>query len=350
VLVALMLTVILLLAALAIDGGSGYQSHRQSQNAADSGAMTGAQGLEMLLFSSATSWTVTNLATKIRESAQNTGDGTEATAVRCWLLAADGGRVTGDFCATGSVTNGQLSNASGVEAEATIVRRTYFASVAGVDQTSTAATARAFVQNLGGTIATPFIICGVRPPAQNNTDSFYDMLKLVGGKYQYQPGVVGSYYALQAAQVPDCGVSNFKGKSASSDPPTVPGYAAYEGGNGFSATIGQQVSGIVPCTTVDNGSYNGCGMLIPVADGLSANGSKVHLVTWLVLQVYSSGFFSGSYNDTLGTSCRNPFIGPNGGSLQYCGKVVNLVSVANGKGIAGVGPDASQPHVINLTA
>jgi uncharacterized membrane protein len=48
--VALMLVVLMLFAALAIDGGQAYSSRRQSQNASDAGVMAGIRQLVEIQF------------------------------------------------------------------------------------------------------------------------------------------------------------------------------------------------------------------------------------------------------------------------------------------------------------
>src|SRR5262249_34421565 len=82
--VALVMVVILLFAALAIDGGQAYQSGRQSQNGAASGAMAGARVLDNILYNAGTNYS--QIPQQIRQLAQKSGSDTATGGVRCWII------------------------------------------------------------------------------------------------------------------------------------------------------------------------------------------------------------------------------------------------------------------------
>jgi len=135
ILVALLLVVLLMFAALAIDGGMAYQSHRQSQNAADSGAMAGVRVVEQLKFYPVCSSTVpmpcttftstASIRPEILREAQGTGADVATTGVLCYLLDGNKQRIGSEFCASNvAPTAVTLAAASGVEVKASQTRKT----------------------------------------------------------------------------------------------------------------------------------------------------------------------------------------------------------------------------------
>ncbi|MGZ4705249.1 MAG: pilus assembly protein TadG-related protein, partial [Acidimicrobiales bacterium] len=368
VLVALLLVVLLLFAALAIDGGMAYQSHRQTQNAADTGAMAGVRVLEQLKFypvcslsvpAPCTSFTSTaSIRSEILHEAQGTGADATSTGVVCYLLDGNKQRIGTELCASNvPPTTTTLAAASGLEVKAAQTKHTYFASVSGFNQTQTSSVAKAFIYNFTGGTGSPFLICGTRAtmpsgysPAINWS---YDLVMPNGsGGYTLVSGAAGRYYQIQGSQNPTCGADSntFKGKGSGETINTLPYDSGITTGNGFQNDIQLSVAGIKPCApgaTV----FDGCGMIVPVVDSSSGSGASttMHVVTWLAWQVWGSGnsyAFAGSPSDPVGTSCGNP-ISP-GGSMKYCGRLLGTASITGG---GGSGPGiAGQPHVLRLAA
>jgi hypothetical protein len=367
--IAFLLVIILMFAALAIDGGQAYQSHRQSQNASDVGAMAGVRVVEQLDFwnpcstspSPCTNFTDTSsIRTEIMRQAQNTGADAAAGGVQCYLLNYSQQRISTEFCDSNTALAMSLvRQASGVEVDAKETKNTFFAGVAGFKQTAATTTASALVSNFVGGTGSPFIVCGDRdtmPAGTSNPLSWsYDLIHSNGaGGYNLTSGAVGSYYQVQGSQNPSCGASSstFKGKGSGETIDSLPYLSGITTGNGFQNNIQLAVAGIVPCQAGAT-TFDGCGMLIPIADyGTgSGTGTQMDIVTWLAFQVWGSG---NSYNwnqngwknnDPLGTSCGNPII--LGNAMKYCGLLLGSVSITGG---AGSGPGtAGQPHVLRLS-
>jgi hypothetical protein len=371
--VAILFTVILVCAALAIDGGSAYQSHRQSQNASDAGAMAGANAINQLNFFPVCSPTqpppcsgFTNpsaVRTETVREAHDNGADTSPGGVTCWLTDANDDRFGNELCDSGQdPTAGQVAAASGVEVHTRVTRPTIFAGVFGTRSTAANTMAKASVGNFGGGTGSPFIVCGVRPGSGGTLSSWYNLLTPDGaGGYKFttnpdptNSGPVGLYYQIQGAQNPDCGNGSgaFKGKGDGKPIPSLPATVGITAGNGFENQIRIAVAGITPCPAGAT-TFDGCGMLIPIADASGGTGSNttMHIVAWLAFMVWGDGTgrypFIGSNQDPLGASCLNP-ITAGGGSMKYCGKLLGAATATGGNS-SGPGT-AGQIHIVRLVA
>jgi hypothetical protein len=377
VMVGLLLTVILIFAAFAIDGGMGYQGHRQSQNASDAGAMAGVRALEQLKFlphcstgSQPCTWfnSPAALRTEIVRQSRASGADAASPAVACYLLDANAQRMGHEFCASGVdpwwwEVMTPAAPASGVEVHATVTRDAVFAGVMGVDDLPASTLAKAFIYNFTGGTSAPFIVCGIRPslpyPAEYDPAKplawSYDLLVPNGsGGYDLQPGVVGQHYQLQGSTNATCGApsAKFKGIGGDDTLQTLPVWTPIVNGNAFLDTVQIAVAGIQMCDP-DAATYDGCGMLLPIAekgrDG--ATGVEMYVVTWLAWQVWGGGnsyTFTGAANGATGESCRTAWTPANNtNGMKFCGKLLGAVSTTGG---AGSGPGtAGQPHVLKLT-
>lgn len=373
VFVAMAFTVLLMFTALVIDGGIGYQSHRQSQNAADAGAMAGARALDHVKFYAACSSSspaptpCTNYTgasdIKAQVLAQARNSGADTNGVSCWFVRQDFS-VGIEFCNTVTLPDpASLAQYSGVKVSARITKSTNFAKSAGLNTTVTTSTATAFLWNFGGGTGSPFIICGTLNywDSGDAIDWGYPILKSTAngdGTYTYsgpEPAAINKYYLLQGAQTPDCGNTDsaFKGKGGVEPVGPIPTWSAANTGNGQSAMIEVDVAGIKPCPPdLDSQAVDGCGMVLPIADKFRpvGNGGEYHIVSWLAFQVWGSG--TGNYNfnllsippNTLGTSCKNPYGPPQ--QMKYCGKLLGAVTITGGV-VAGPAT-AGSSHVIRL--
>jgi hypothetical protein len=369
VLVALLLTVLLMFVAFAIDGGQGYTSHRESQNASDSGAMTGVKVLKQLKFLppcvsgvtvDCTLYTAASLVPEIKTTAVATG-ADAAAGVECWLLDGNSppNRTTAELCrANITPTTATITASSGVEVRATETRATTFAGVAGVKQMQAATTAKAQALKFVGGTGSPFVTCGIRatrPATASGSllDWSYDLLAPnANGSYSVVPGAAGKFYSLQGAQNPGCGTDSntFKGKSDGNTIADLPASVGITQGNGFENRVQLSVAGIKPCPPGAN-TFDGCGMLIPIADGGvgSGAGTLMNVVAWVAFQVWSGGSgspFSGSPADPVGASCGNPFI--LGNQMKYCGKFLGAATVTGGTGRGAA--EVGQPAVVKIVA
>jgi hypothetical protein len=361
--VALMLVALMLVAAMAIDGGQTYASRRVSQNASDAGALAGARMLDDIRFNSATTYAAANLDDEILKFSQASGVSGTGDVTNCWLLDEDKNRLGSEFCASGAEADaGLVASAYGIEVNANNAEATNFARVVGYNQTTAPTKAKAFVYNFAGGTNSPFIVCGA-DPTKAGSESFsghdehsYDLMYDGPDGLELKDEVIGMHFAIQGAQIPECGASQFKGKAAQGADPIgeLPSPYEFETGNGFNSDIVLAVAGIVPCAagTTD---FNGCGMLIPIASWCDdCNGSEPTMIieAWTVWQVWGQGTGSydwtslGSAGDPTGSNCRVP-ITVAGGSVKYCGKLLGK-GVVNG-GNAGDPASDGQPHVFRLS-
>ena len=124
-------------------------------------------------------------------------------------------------------------------------------------------------------------------------------------------------------------------------------------GNAQSGQVQISVAGIKACQPGDT-TFNGCGMLIPIADFGTANGNnaQMHIVTWLAWQIWGDGTSGYNFNNigtnssqTPGLGCKNP-IAAGGGSMKYCGLLLGKATVTGG---GGTQPGTlGQIHVLSL--
>ncbi|MBI2705979.1 MAG: hypothetical protein HYX32_11925 [Actinobacteria bacterium] len=359
---ALLLVVLLIFAALAIDGGQAYQSGRQSQNAADSGAMAAVRILDGILFDQKTNYT--SIASQAKTIGRASGADNSTGGVRCWIISfpdssgnttriSPGSDTDGlDMCSTtyGSTSvqswvNNANPPAGGVEVRSKATRKTYFAGAAGYAQTAATRPAKAFSYSFGGGTGSPFVVCGVRQNASQGNDFSYDLLDKqdlhVWGtrqtdnknalKFISSDGVPASwvgkykYYTIQDAQVPSCGLdsSTFKGKGDGKSIGTMPYYTGITTGNGFENTISLAVAGITPCQPGDT-EFRGCAMLIPIADFGGGTGSSSYDSTGAVLKctgksqtgVCDPGYTNSSYEHVVAWTAWMVY-GDGSGSFNY---------------------------------
>src|SRR5436305_14854995 len=83
VLVALLMVAMLIIAAIALDGGQAYADHRQMQNAADAAALAGARALEQVRFRGGS---VTEVAAQALAQATDNGASSSTSHYSCMVL------------------------------------------------------------------------------------------------------------------------------------------------------------------------------------------------------------------------------------------------------------------------
>jgi len=287
--IALSLTAVLGVSSLAIDGGRAFTARRQSQNAADSAALAGAEALFAYQYAAATKATRDTTAVATAVSAKLLQNGMTTTS--CQLvdeLAAVLGSCTG-------ATDAQLVASSGVQAGGTFTQATALAGVMGINSIKAAASATAEVQPLVATAA-PFIVCGAAHTGWNilNNDG------TINSSANNLTNI-----AIEGPQVPDCGAgsSTFKGKAAPGAGLVPAG--SWEGvttGNGYNSTAANAVASLAPCPSDITTLTGTCGMIIPVAAAAQGVGTatQLQIVTFATFNVTSNGSggnprFSGTY-------------------------------------------------------
>src|SRR5947209_4140299 len=83
VLVALLMVAMLIIAAIALDGGQAYADHRQMQNAADAAALAGARALEQVRFRGTS---VTDVGTQALGQATDNGASSSTGHYSCMVI------------------------------------------------------------------------------------------------------------------------------------------------------------------------------------------------------------------------------------------------------------------------
>jgi hypothetical protein len=351
VLVALLAVAVLLLAAVAIDGGSAYANRRQMQNAADAGAFAGTRAVEKLRFGGETD------GGTIWDAVESTRETNDADSMRCWLVGpvttagTPPSRITADVCtdeatmasAWASLPNGG-DEVAGVEVEQTAVRDTYFARVTGNDTTTARASAIATLQPLAGTAGgTPFLVCS---SSENDADGFdiwdFDTNRIRPGAITDPETGEPVLYGLQGAQnekVPDCGAGSDAFDGTGGETPAIVGQWTDAGnGNGFDQDILSAVVGSDPCTP-DMDVAEGCLVVLPLISEGRKQGANIEMfvVGFGVFEVYGRG--SGPKHPVC-QQLANPV-------PKYCGYLIGPGQIDNGTG--GTGPlDPNNPYLIKL--
>lgn len=276
IVVALSLTAVLGVASLAIDGGRLFSARRQSQNAADSAALAGAEALFAYQYAAATGATGDPAAVSTAVTAKLVQNG--VTADSCELV--DETETALEPCSGASQL--QLAAASGVTVGGALTQKTALAGVMGIDSIKASASATAEVQPLVSTAA-PFILCGAANTGWNilNNDGTIN-----NGAAKNLVNI-----AIEGPQVPDCisprgqsvesNGSAFKGLAASTSglAPAGSWEGITTGDNNvpWNATTSNAVASQSPCPT-DMSTFAGtCGMIIPVAATSRGTGSSTEL-------------------------------------------------------------------------
>lgn len=304
VMVALMMTAIVLIVGLVVDGGRSYAARRQAQNAADSAALAGAQALfsyQYALFK-----------------------GQAADPARIWAAVQDkltqNGAASDQTCAYVDVTGVTLGTAcsvvvpppvtaAGVAVGGTRTEPASFMRLAGFSTVGARATSTATIQPLAG-ISSPFIVCG------NPTVGGYNILESSGRVNASNAQALG-VFDLQGPKVPDCGDPSAKFKGKADPTVTFAGAASYESvqqGNGYNSSIANQVAGQKPCP--NGGPYDDCYMVIPLANGPGGTSSAP------LLYITDFGIFH--------VTAAN-----NGGNPIYSGQFFQPGTMVAGSGLAG---------------
>jgi Flp pilus assembly protein TadG len=313
VFLALSMSVLLVIAALVLDGGSGYVQRRQMQNAADAAAMAGARALDRFRFPpSGTTPDYTTIATQVNTVATNNG---ATTVVSCRLInftevnsAVDLGPCTSSVAA---------ALAEGVRVTVSQTRTTYFGGITGRSTVTATTNAAALIQQLG-TVTAPFVICG------NAALGGYNLLNADGSLNPTNAANAGEM-TIHGSQVPDCGAgSQFKGLIAN---PTPINQWTDMGINGNK--VGQYTdvtNGITPCPSA--GPYDNCDMVLPIMQQGSGNGSNASaFVTAFAI-----------FHVTLGHT---------GNSAHTAHYVASVTLVAGGQGVR-LGSGSAQLRLIKL--
>jgi Flp pilus assembly protein TadG len=189
VMFALVVSIIMIVAALAIDGGEGYTARRQMQNAADAGASAGTLALHKAQLARALgsggSTDITDVYSQTLGAVQgNFGSAPTNAEVVCQVVQSDGVTPVGNGdCRTSA--NVLDTSASGVRVVSERVRSTYFGRFAGQGSMTIRARSTATAQPPSlANFTAPFLVCGVRTQDDNGNP--------VSGRNLFDPAVAPS--------------------------------------------------------------------------------------------------------------------------------------------------------------
>ena len=246
----LSIAMLLIIAALVLDGGSAYVQRRQGQNSADAAAMAGTRALDRYRFPpTGTTADVTTILSQVTAVATANGS---TTVVSCRLINYDQVGTVNDLGACTSAT--AANQAEGVRVSLSQTRTTYFGGITGKSTTTATTSAAASIQEVSS-IGAPFLICG------NSSKGGYNLLNADGTLNPTNAANTGEF-TIHGAQVPDCGAgSQFKGLMDNQDIELNVWSDIGAQGN----RVGQYTdatTGINACP--DGGPYTNCDMLLPI--------------------------------------------------------------------------------------
>ncbi|MEY2434711.1 MAG: hypothetical protein QOC92_4436 [Acidimicrobiaceae bacterium] len=246
---ALSMAVLLVVAALVLDGGSNYVQRRQMQNAADAATMAGTRALDRYRFPAfGTTPDLTTISSQVTSVATANG---ATSVVSCRLINYDQPGTAGDLgpCTSSIAAN----NAEGVRVTVSNTRTTYFGGITGRSSTTATVSAAATIQELTS-ISSAFLVCG------NSAVGGYNLLNADGTVNPNNAQNAGEII-IHGSQIPDCGAgSQFKGLMTNAANLNVWTDIGTQGNQ-----VGQYrdvTTGVTACP--DGGPYNNCDMLLPI--------------------------------------------------------------------------------------
>jgi len=285
---ALTLTGVLAVATLAVDGGRLFTARRQTQNATDSAALSGAQALFAYQYAAATGANrdpTTVWSTVQSELSQNKA----SLAASCVLVTTTGSPAVdqnGNIETCSGATDAELTQAAGVQVGGALVQQGAFSGVIGVNQYSASSASTATVQPLAS-VGSPFIVCGAADLGWNFLNADNTINVTAAEQLQNIPlewSQLGKGYDCNAP------TSKFKGLASQSNGLVGPGdYESITNGNRYSATVANDVAGQVPCPPDLNATAISapCDMIVPIAAGSNtdANNPELLVVNFAIFQV-----------------------------------------------------------------
>lgn len=183
VFMALAMGTLMIIAALAIDGGAAYSQRRQMQNAADAAAMAGARAVGEARFAGKP---VADVEDVVDQIAQSHG----AESWTCQIVNSAGTPI-GACSDAAAVTS---SVAHGVQVRPTDVRDTTFGTFAGIETVAASTQAIAVMQRLVGYAGAQFAVCSSGPGGS------YDLLNADNTINATKASSIGKI-ALMGAQI-----------------------------------------------------------------------------------------------------------------------------------------------------
>ena len=318
VLVALLMVAMLIIAAIALDGGQAYADHRQMQNAADAAALAGARALEQVRFRGGS---VTEVAAQALAQATDNGASSSTSHYSCMVLDKHQQPIATctDTLTWTAPTN--LGRAVGVSVQAGKDRTSAFGGVMGVSSLSVNSTAAASMQPLRGGDS-PFMVCGNAAFRDTERPSLLvsDFTQPTG--WQINTDAIGHLYDLHGPQVAGCGSGSDSFKGLADGPFTLPAWISDSPGVRAGPTRSLVAAEHGCADTV----LDDCLLLVPICSNGRGDGRSVQLycVAWGTFLVHEisankhTGQFLGGFDATGGPTGTGD---PNGGTVN----VVKLI-------------------------
>ena len=332
VLVAIMLTAMLAVAGLVLDGSFGYTNHRQMQNAADVSALAGARQLQLMRFAGDTG----SILTIARNQASKNGSLLDTASFDCRVLTLAQAQLStlpamSTLATCNSVTTANASSYVGVVVKSGETHTTFLGGFTNQATQRTSGVAAATVQRSMGFVG-PWIICGVGPdpeapaPSGNPNANGFNLIDpstglLYSDEYLarrygvaldwpnlFAPGGRGSGTTeydtgrwgiqIHGSQVKDndCGLksANWKGLRDKDTPVAIGADVPPDNGNQvghykYEDTLARQdgcpgnAGGNTPVDTED---YNDCLVILPIFDTSRVNVGLAHIVDVAVFRVF----------------------------------------------------------------
>lgn len=293
ILFAFFITAMLGLVGLATDLGYAFVHRRNSQNAADAGALAGALAVLKQQPAQNSVWSTVT---------ENAIGGATLTVTHCSYVNDDGPHAYVGEC-TGNPPNG----ATGVHIRVAETHQTFFMRLFGIATASTAAEATANVQIFTHPPADgPFLVCGVKTKIDGPGNSTFDIIKRVGGEWVFNREADGRWFEVHGPRAANCDskAERFKGVADqdANRGKSAPNWFKYTEGD-TAGPVTQDVQGPGGCKA---GQTTNCVMILPVAvdhpseKSLGTNDRQMYVVGW--------GAFYITESSPSGNSHRGRFI------------------------------------------
>jgi Flp pilus assembly protein TadG len=322
--VLVMVGILIPLAAIGVDIAGAYANRRQMQNAADAGALAGANVISKALYTSTTPniGVAATLDSVVRSVVTSNGGDGSGSNFSCRVINTGVNEIGG--CADTASWAHAGSGAVGVRVTAGSATQSVFAGIFGTDKLTAKTVAAARVQPLLAGSG-PFLVCYDNQKAGGNggTD-LPDILLSDNAPYPGNPAAIGVNYLIHGAQISDCGLddSSFKGLADDpQDPFTLPGWVQTDTGD-KAGPIRVLVAGQSRCTDPDQ---VGCVAVLPVctkAQG-QAHNAKMYCVSWGAFEITQAS------------------------ANSHRGRFLGTVTVAGGQGGNGL-PQFGKPSLVKL--
>lgn len=275
---AIFATAMLGMLGLATDLGYAFANRRNSQNAADAGALAGALSV---LRQEVAYTPVTNTV------AQNVLPGTSLSVTECTYVTD-----AGPHSSVGACTGAPPATATGVHVHVAESHRTFFMRLFGIASASTTAEATANVQILANPPADgPFLVCGVRTKVAGNGNNSFDLLKRVNGEWVFNKEADGRWFEVHGPQTEDCDAKAERYKGVANQEANrgkrTPDWFQYTEGD-TAGPVTQDVQGPGGCKA---GQTTNCVMILPVAVNdppESDNNRGMYTVGWAAFYIVES--------------------------------------------------------------